>query len=122
MPAQALDAFITVVDKGWCWKVGFLPMIQVKGRDEVIPSSPAISLLNLFQRNGIPIETICGGRAQCGRCLIRILKGTEMMNKKNQIEIARLAALNAGQDMRLACQSYTRGDIEIEIMNPGTSG
>jgi ferredoxin len=97
-------------------------MIQVKGRDEVIPSSPAISLLNHLQRNGIPIETICGGRAQCGRCLIRILKGTEMMNKKNQIEIARLAALDAGQDMRLACQSYTRGDIEIEIMNPGTSG
>jgi ferredoxin len=44
------------------------------------------------------------------------------MNKKNQIEIARLRALNAGEDMRLACQSYTRGGIEIEIMNPGTSG
>jgi ferredoxin len=43
------------------------------------------------------------------------------MNKKNQIEIARLVALNAGEVMRLACQSYTRGDIEIEIMNPGTS-
>lgn len=44
-----------------------------------------------------------------------------MMNKRNQIEIARLAALNAGQNMRLACQSYTRGDIKIEIMNPGIS-
>jgi len=97
-------------------------MIQVKGRDGVISSSPAISLLNILQRNGIPIETICGGRAQCGRCLIRILKGAEMMNKKNQVEITRLAALNTGQDMRLACQSYTRGDIEIEIMNPGVSG
>jgi ferredoxin len=45
-----------------------------------------------------------------------------MMNKKNQAEIARLAALNAGEGMRLACQSYTRGDIEIEIMNSGISG
>jgi ferredoxin len=44
------------------------------------------------------------------------------MNKKNKVEIARLAALNAGQEMRLACQSYTRGDIEIVIMNPGSSG
>ena len=98
-----------------------MPMIRVKGRGGAISSSSAISLLNLLQRNGIPIETICGGRAQCGRCLLRILKGAETMNKKNQIEIARLVALNAGEDMRLACQSYTRGDIEIEIMNPGTS-
>ncbi len=98
-----------------------MPMIRVKGRDGAISSSSAISLLNLLQRNGIPIETICGGRAQCGHCLLRILKGAETMNKKNQIEIARLGALNAGEDMRLACQSYTRGDIEIEIMNPGTS-
>ena len=96
-------------------------MIRVKGRGGAISSSSAISLLNLLQRNGIPVETICGGRAQCGRCLLRILKGAETMNKKNQIEIARLAALNAGEDMRLACQSFTRGDIEIEIMNPGTS-
>jgi len=43
------------------------------------------------------------------------------MNKRNQAEIARLAALKAGEDMRLACQSHTRRDIEIEIMNPGTS-
>ncbi len=98
-----------------------MPMIRVKGRAGAIASSPAISLLNLLQRNGIPIETICGGRAQCGRCLVRILKGEETMNKKNQAEITRLAALKAGEDMRLACQSHTRGDIEIEIMNPGTS-
>ncbi len=97
-------------------------MIQVKGRGEAISSSSVISLLNLLQRNGIPIETICGGRAQCGHCLVRILKGAETMNKKNKAEIARLAALNAGEDMRLACQSYTRGDIEIEVMNPGASG
>jgi len=92
-------------------------MIRVKGREEAIPSSPAISILNLLQRNGIPIQTICGGRAQCGRCLIRILSGAEGMNKKNQREIIRLQAMNAGQDMRLACQCYTRGDIEIEIIN-----
>jgi len=98
-----------------------LPMIQVKGRAGAIASSPAISLLNLLQRNVIPIETICGGRAQCGRCLVRILKGEETMNKKTQAEITRLAALKAGEDMRLACRSHTRGDIEIEIMNPGGS-
>jgi ferredoxin len=94
-------------------------MIRIKDREETIPSSPAISILNLLQRNGIPIQTICGGRAQCGRCVIRILEGRERMNGKNQREIIRLQALKAGEDMRLACQSYTRGDIEIEIINSG---
>jgi len=94
-------------------------MIRIKGREEAIPSSPAISILNLLQRNDVPIQTICGGRAQCGRCLIRILEGAERMNRKNQREIIRLEALNAGEDMRLACQSYTRGNIEIEIINSG---
>jgi adenylate cyclase len=93
-------------------------MIRIKGRDEAIPSSPAISLLNTLQRNAVPIQTICGGRAQCGRCLIRIISGAQWMNKKNAREITRLKALNASKDMRLACQSYTRGDIEIEIINP----
>jgi ferredoxin len=94
-------------------------MIRIKGSEQGISSSPAISILNLLQRNRVSIQTLCGGRAQCGRCLIRILSGAEMMNKKNQREIIRLKAMNAGEDMRLACQSYTRGDIEIEIINSG---
>jgi ferredoxin len=95
-------------------------MIRIKGREEAIPSSPAISILNLLQRNGIAIQTICGGRAQCGRCVIRVIEGAENMNRKNQRELIRLQALNAGEEMRLACQSYTRGDIQIEIINSGT--
>ena len=94
-------------------------MIRIKGSEQGISSSPAISILNLLQRNRVSIQTLCGGRAQCGRCLIRILSGAERMNKKNQREIIRLKAMNAGEDMRLACQSYTRGDIEIEIVNSG---
>ena len=97
-------------------------MIRIKGREQAISSSPAISILNLLQRNRVSIQTLCGGRAQCGRCLIRILSGAETMNKKNQREIIRLKAMNAGVDMRLACQSYTRGDVEIEIINSGRPG
>jgi ferredoxin len=93
-------------------------MIRIKGREKSIASNPVVSILNLLQRNGISIHTICGGRAQCGRCLIRVAEGAKSMNKKNERETERLQALNAGEDMRLACQSYTRGDIEIEIINP----
>ncbi len=35
-------------------------------------------------------------------------------------EILRLKALAAGPDYRLACQSYTRGEVEIQVVHPGT--
>ena len=80
-------------------------------------ASPVISLLNLLLRQGVPIRTRCGGRAQCGRCLVRVLEGAENLNPRSEAEKLRLAALEAGKDMRLACQSYARGDVAIEIMN-----
>ena len=78
---------------------------------------PLYLCLSPLQRRQIPIDTICGGRAQCGRCVVRILKGSEFLTKKKPAEILRLNTLKADETMRLACQTYTRGDIELEIVN-----
>lgn len=94
-------------------------MIRVQGRAEAVASSPAVSLLALLQRAGVPIQTECGGRAQCGRCLVQVLGGAESLNPPRERETRRLVALEAGPDYRLACQSYTRGEVEIRIVNPG---
>lgn len=96
-------------------------MIRIQGRAAPIPSSPAVSILVTLQRHGVPIDTVCGGRAQCGRCLIRVLAGAERMNRPAAPERSRLQALGAGPDHRLACQSYTRGDLEIRVINPDAS-
>ena len=73
-------------------------------------------------KNAFPIETYCGGRASCGRDLIRIHAGAEFVSPRRDVETRRLAALAAegepsGPDMRLACQSYVRGDVEIEVIH-----
>jgi adenylate cyclase len=96
-------------------------VIRVQGRAEPLPSNPAVSLLVSLQRHGVPIDTVCGGRAQCGRCLIRVLAGSERMNRSGAAELHRLESLGAGPDHRLACQSYTRGDLEIQVINPDAS-
>jgi adenylate cyclase len=95
-------------------------IIRIANLRREIPANPVVSLLNLLLREGVPIETRCGGRAQCGRCLIRILKGAGNLNPSGEAEKLRLASLAAAEDMRLACQSYSRGDLTIEIMHPGT--
>ena len=93
-------------------------MIRVEGREQPVASSPAISILVLLQRAAVPIHTVCGGRAQCGRCLVQVLEGAERMNRPGAAEVIRLKALEAGPDYRLACQSYIRGNARIRIVNP----
>jgi len=93
-------------------------MIRVEGREEPVPSSPAVSVLVLLQRAEVPIRTVCGGRAQCGRCLIQVLEGGERMNPPGAAESLRLRALGAAPGYRLACQSYARGELRIRVVNP----
>jgi ferredoxin len=93
-------------------------MIHVEGREQPVASSPAVSILVLLQRAEVPIRTVCGGRAQCGQCLIQVLEGAERMSRPRQAETLRLKALMADPGCRLACQSYLRGDARIRIVNP----
>jgi ferredoxin len=94
--------------------------IRIVPGGETFPASPARSILNTLLAGGFPIDTVCGGKAQCGRCLIRIRSGQRFLSPPTPAEKARLAALGADRtdpESRLACQSYARGDVEIEVVN-----
>jgi ferredoxin len=45
------------------------------------------------------------------------VSGSEYLTKKSALEVIRLKALQADADVRLACQTHTRGDVEIEVLN-----
>ena len=99
-----------------------MPTIRIHGRPEAFETNLTTSILNALLKNRFPIETICGGRAQCGRDLIRVRSGAEFLSPRREAEIRRLEALAregepSGPDMRLACQSYVRGDVEIEVIH-----
>jgi ferredoxin len=99
-----------------------VPSIRVHGRPEVYPCNLTTSILNVLLRNAFPIETICGGRAGCGRDIIRIRSGAEFLSPRRDAEALLLSALAqkgepSGPDIRLACQSYVRGDVEIEVFH-----
>jgi ferredoxin len=99
-----------------------VPTIRIHGRPEAFDTNLTTSILNALLRNGFPIATECGGKAMCGRDLIRVISGAQYFSPRRPPEIARLESLArdgepGGPDMRLACQSYVRGDVEIEIMH-----
>ncbi len=96
--------------------------VTVHGSGEVYEVGLLTSLLNLLLSHRFPIDTVCGGRAQCGRCVIRVLSGAEHLSPRREQEERKLASLDASADMRLACQCYTRGDLLIEVINRRQAG
>jgi ferredoxin len=96
-----------------------MPHIHVRNTGEIIETNLVTSILVSLQLNRVPIHNVCGGRAKCGKCVIRIVKGSEYLTRKREREINRLKMIKAEEQTRLACQTYTRGDIEIEILNIG---
>jgi len=104
-----------------------MPVVRVRGSSAVFEGNLTMSLLNVLLRGGYPITTVCGGRAVCGRDLVRVVAGGEFLSPVREREKQRLAALAAagvfgpagtppGPDVRLACQCYARGDVEVEII------
>jgi ferredoxin len=99
-----------------------LPTIRIHGRTETFESNLTTSILNVLLRRGFPIQTICGGKAMCGKDLIRFISGAQFASPVRERERVRLEALArdgepSGPDMRLACQTYVRGDVEIEVIH-----
>ena len=99
-----------------------MPIIRVHGFDKAYETNLTTSILNTLLKNGFPIQTICGGRALCGRDLIRVREGVVFLSPRREAETRRLAELASqgepeGPDIRLACQTYARGDIEIEVLH-----
>ena len=92
--------------------------IRVAGRPDGVPASPVRSILVSLLAEGVPIAHLCGGRAQCGTCAIRVVSGQEYLSAPRPREMERLRATGAPEGARLACQTFTRGDIVIEILNP----
>jgi ferredoxin len=99
-----------------------VPVIRIRGTAEAYETNLTTSILNALLKNSFPIQTVCGGRALCGRDLIRVRTGGEFVSPLRERERLKLAALAkegepSGPDMRLACQSYVRGDVEIEVIH-----
>jgi uncharacterized 2Fe-2S/4Fe-4S cluster protein (DUF4445 family) len=71
------------------------------------------SLLNAAQGAGINIASICGGIGICDSCKIRLITGTLTEPTLEEKAIFTDNELNSGY--RLACQSFPKSDITIEI-------
>lgn len=76
----------------------------------IMPGATVLEALNEYQ---IPHPSVCGGRARCTTCRVRVLKGLEALPPPSPLEAAALARIGGGADLRLACQIRPVADLSV---------
>lgn len=79
-----------------------------------IRTAPGATLLEISRLNSIPHASVCGGRARCSTCRVRVVDSTEPLPEPNIAERRLLARIGAPESVRLACQLVPGGDMTVQ--------
>ena len=72
-----------------------------------------LSLLEALREARVPHASVCGGRARCTTCRVRVGSGLDLLPPPNELEARALARIQAGKEIRLACQLHPQADLAI---------
>src|SRR5947209_16041664 len=95
---------------------GRIRVIYPDGRSVRIP--PGLSVLDASRRAGIPHASLCGGRARCSTCRVRVLLGWESLVPPSPAEQRVLRLIGVDRAVRLACQLKPTADISVWPLLP----
>lgn len=68
-----------------------------------------LSILELSRSNDVPHAHVCSGRGRCGTCRVHIESGAQSLSPPEELELATLRRVAAGDGVRLACQARVVG-------------
>ncbi len=86
--------------------------IRVEPLGKTVEGEKGESLLSILEREGIPLESYCGGVGSCGKCVVRILEGE--VTPPNLLEREHLGR-DVDEGFRLACQVGVFGDLTCDV-------
>lgn len=82
--------------------------------DEIsIPVDGQSNLLEAAVEAGVGIAHLCGGRARCSTCRVRVIDGQDALTDRTEAEAAMAAKLDFPDEIRLACQTQTGGSVRF---------
>lgn len=85
--------------------------LRILPNDALVTVKYNETILIALLRNSISIESVCGGKGICGKCIIRVLDGTlsePTLQEKRWQKVL-------GSNIRLACQAKLLSDATIEL-------
>jgi adenylate cyclase len=83
-----------------------------------ISAQRGMSLLEVSRQNRVPHAAVCGGRARCSTCRVRVLKGLEAQPPASDAEAQVLRRIGSPVNVRLACQLRPVADLTISTLLP----
>src|ERR1700737_3085881 len=101
---------------------GMINLSYGNGRTVRVPKG--LSVLEASLRNNVPHASVCGGRARCSTCRIRVIGDCSSLPKPSNREAFVLNRVGAGGDpsIRLACQLRPNADLSFfQIFLPQTT-
>ena len=81
--------------------------------EAAIPFPGKANLLDVATTAGIGISHLCGGRARCSTCRVRIMEGGELLSPRTDAEQAMAERLDFPEEVRLACQTEAEGAVKL---------
>ena len=97
----------------------FRPRIAVSYADRGVIRAPrGFSVLDISRMNRIPHASVCGGRARCSTCRVRVSAGLDLLPPASEMERAVLKRVGAPANVRLACQLRPLTDLTISTLLP----
>lgn len=72
------------------------------------------TLLEISRMNNVQHTSLCGGRARCTTCRVRIIKGLDDLDPPEELESNSLRSIRAPDDVRLACQLRPTGPLTVQ--------
>lgn len=81
--------------------------------NKILTYDTSMTLMSFLLENRLMDGSFCGGRGDCGRCLVRFLEGAPL---PTGVERARLTPEELRRGYRLACMSRPKGDCAVEIV------
>ncbi|MFN3825687.1 MAG: adenylate/guanylate cyclase domain-containing protein [Pseudorhodobacter sp.] len=87
-----------------------------------VSAPPGLSLLDISRMHRIPHASVCGGRARCSTCRVRVLEGLADLPPPDETERIVLARVSAPSNVRLACQLRPTTPLKIVPLLPGRPG
>jgi adenylate cyclase len=100
-------------------RVGMITLSYGNGRTVRVPKG--LSVLEASLRHQVPHASVCGGRARCSTCRIRVIGDCTSLPEPSNREAFVLNRVGSGSDpaIRLACQLRPENDISFfQIFTP----
>ncbi|MGE5639467.1 MAG: adenylate/guanylate cyclase domain-containing protein [Clostridia bacterium] len=89
------------------------PPILTHASGRKLPIIAGASVLEMLRDHGIPHASVCGGRARCTTCRVRVGDGLESCPPPGSLEAQALARIGASPGIRLACQLRPNADLHV---------